>query len=35
LGSLQEDLKTCLFRVVRELFTNVVKHARAQKVKVV
>jgi signal transduction histidine kinase len=34
LGSLPEDTKTCLFRVTRELLTNVVKHARAQKVTV-
>jgi two-component system sensor histidine kinase UhpB len=34
LGTLQEDIKTCLFRVACELLTNVVKHAKAQKVKV-
>jgi two-component system sensor histidine kinase UhpB len=32
IGSLQEDIKNCLFRVTRELLTNVVKHAKAQKV---
>ena len=34
LEQLQDDVKTCLFRVTRELLTNVVKHARAQRVKV-
>lgn len=34
LDYLEDDIKTCLFRVTRELLTNVVKHARAQKVKV-
>jgi PAS domain S-box-containing protein len=32
INSLQEDIKNCLFRVTRELLTNVVKHAKAQKV---
>ena len=34
LDSLEDDVKTCLFRVTRELLTNVVKHAQARKVKV-
>ncbi|OHB74701.1 MAG: hypothetical protein A2Z25_19035 [Planctomycetes bacterium RBG_16_55_9] len=32
LGPLQDDIKACLFRVTRELLTNVVKHAAARKV---
>ncbi|MBN2314032.1 MAG: hypothetical protein JXM79_08885 [Sedimentisphaerales bacterium] len=32
ISSLQEDIKNCLYRVTRELLTNVVKHAKAQKV---
>ena len=31
---IDEDLRTLLFRTVRELLINVVKHARAQKAKV-
>jgi len=31
---LDEDVKVHLFRSVRELLTNVIKHARAKKVKV-
>jgi PAS domain S-box-containing protein len=34
IGALQDEIKTCLFRVTRELLTNVIKHARAKKVKV-
>ncbi|MBA7638791.1 hypothetical protein ES703_46447 [subsurface metagenome] len=34
LGTLQDEIKNCLFRVTRELLTNVVKHAHARKVKV-
>ncbi|GAH20718.1 unnamed protein product, partial [marine sediment metagenome] len=34
LGTLQDEIKNCLFRVTRELLTNVVKHAQACKVKV-
>ena len=34
LGSLRDEVKTCLFRVTRELLTNVVKHAQARKIKV-
>ena len=33
MSSLRDEVKTCLFRVTRELLTNVVKHARARKVK--
>ncbi|MFC1634050.1 PAS domain S-box protein [Planctomycetota bacterium] len=32
LEPLEDNIKTCLFRVTRELLTNVVKHARSQKV---
>jgi len=34
LGTLSDEIKNCLFRVTRELLTNVVKHAHARKVKV-
>jgi len=34
LGTLSDEIKNCLFRVTRELLTNVVKHAHASKVKV-
>ena len=34
IGSLQDEIKTCLFRVTRELLTNVVKHAQAKKIKI-
>lgn len=34
LGTLQDEIKNCLFRVTRELLTNVVKHAQARKVMV-
>ncbi|MFH1883768.1 MAG: PAS domain S-box protein, partial [Planctomycetota bacterium] len=34
LGTMQDEIKNCLFRVTRELLTNVVKHAHARKVKV-
>jgi signal transduction histidine kinase len=33
--SLDRDLRAILFRNVRELFTNIIKHARAKKVSVV
>jgi signal transduction histidine kinase len=34
LGTMQDEIKNCLFRVARELLTNVVKHAHARKIKV-
>jgi PAS domain S-box-containing protein len=34
IGALPEETKSCLFRVMRELLMNVVKHARANKIKV-
>ncbi|MFB0556142.1 MAG: PAS domain S-box protein [Phycisphaerae bacterium] len=34
LGTMQDEIKNCLFRVTRELLTNVVKHAQANKIKV-
>lgn len=34
LGPLDEDISMCLFRSVRELLNNVLKHARAQKVSI-
>ncbi len=34
LGTIQDEIKNCLFRVTRELLTNVVKHAHARKVRV-
>jgi len=34
LSTLSDEIKNCLFRVMRELLTNVVKHAHASKVKV-
>jgi len=34
LGTLQDEIKNCLYRVTRELLTNVVKHAHAHKIKV-
>ena len=34
LSTLPDEIKNCLFRVTRELLTNVVKHAQACKVKV-
>jgi len=34
LSTLPDEIKNCLFRVTRELLTNVVKHAQARKVKV-
>jgi len=34
LGTMHDEIKNCLFRVTRELLTNVVKHAHARKVKV-
>jgi len=34
LGTLQNEINNCLFRVTRELLTNVVKHAQARKVRV-
>ncbi len=33
-GALSDELKTCLFRVTRELLTNAVRHAHASKIKV-
>jgi PAS domain S-box-containing protein len=33
-GALPEETKSCLFRVMRELLINAVKHARANKIKV-
>jgi len=33
-GALSEETKSCLFRVMRELLMNAVKHARANKIKV-
>ena len=32
--SLRDDVNACLYRITRELLNNVVKHARAQKVRV-
>jgi PAS domain S-box-containing protein len=34
LGTLQEELKTVLFRIAKELLTNVVKHAQASNISV-
>jgi len=34
LGTLQDEIKNCLYRVTRELLTNVVKHAHASKINV-
>jgi PAS domain S-box-containing protein len=34
LSTLPDEIKNCLFRVTRELLTNVVKHAQAHKIKV-
>lgn len=34
LGKLHDETKTCLFRVTRELLTNVVEHAHASKIMV-
>jgi len=34
LNTLPDEIKNCLFRVTRELLTNVVKHAQAHKIKV-
>jgi PAS domain S-box-containing protein len=34
LGTLDDEIRTCLFRVTRELLTNVVRHAHASEVKV-
>jgi len=34
LDTLQDEIKNCLFRVTRELLTNVVKHAQSRKVRV-
>jgi len=34
LSTFPDEIKNCLFRVTRELLTNVVKHAQARKVKV-
>ena len=34
LGTMQDEIKNCLFRVTRELLTNVVKHAQSRKVRV-
>ena len=34
LGAMQDEIKNCLFRVTRELLTNVVKHAHAHKIRV-
>lgn len=34
LDPLAEEIRACLFRVTRELLTNVIKHAQAKKVKV-
>jgi PAS domain S-box-containing protein len=34
LSKLTEEIKNCLYRVTRELLTNVVKHAHAHKIKV-
>ena len=33
-GVLPDDIKNCLFRVSRELLTNIVKHARARTIRV-
>jgi signal transduction histidine kinase len=32
LGKLNDEIETCLFRVTRELLTNVIKHAHASKI---
>ena len=34
LGTLQDEIKNCLYHVTRELLTNVVKHAHASKINV-
>ena len=34
IGTMPEETKSCLFRVMRELLMNAVKHARANKIKV-
>ncbi|MCH7559446.1 MAG: PAS domain S-box protein, partial [Planctomycetes bacterium] len=34
LSALPDEIKNCLFRVTRELLTNVVKHAHARKIRV-